>query len=188
MDKRFFYAIGFNQHTIDCIGQIIEKMRAADVHGRFARPENLHLTLQFIGDVDAALLSPLSAVLNNAADQQQPFYLSSGELGTFGRRQDILWQGIMPEPALDYLHSRLTTYLKQAGLPHENRVFRPHITLARQAKISLEQIEEISNSLPAWRQPVTEIHLMESLNKAGRRCYETIDRAVFITDHEEENT
>lgn len=93
-------------------------------------PERLHLTLHFIGDVEAARVQALQRAL---AVRFAPFLLSLD--GACAR----LWPGgiavlelAAPEP-LQRLHERLGQALRASGLPPEARTFRPHVTLARKA-------------------------------------------------------
>ncbi|WP_157991454.1 RNA 2',3'-cyclic phosphodiesterase [Caldimonas tepidiphila] len=93
------------------------------------RPERLHMTLHFLGELPRALLPALAAALPPA---QAPFGMLLA--------QPVLWRGglavlLAPEApaALVELHSRLAAALHALGLPTETRPFAPHVTLARRA-------------------------------------------------------
>lgn len=93
------------------------------------RPERLHMTLHFLGDVQRALLPGLAAALPPAP---APFEMRLA--------QPVLWRGglavlLVPEapPVLIELHARLAAALHAMGLPTETRPFAPHVTLARRA-------------------------------------------------------
>ena len=109
-----------------------EKMCIRDraLAGRPVSKDNHHLTLAFIGESNA--VEELSHCLDIAAGE--PFQLIAAQLGAFHRSGgDIIWLGIKPQPELFALHGRLTTALKAAGFAVENRPFKPHLTLLRQA-------------------------------------------------------
>lgn len=96
-------------------------------------PEDLHLTLHFIGDADAG------AVGAALEDVRVPgFALEVAGLGQFrmrdGRR--ILWAGVVPEPRLIGLHRRVGGALARTGFEPETRPYVPHVTLARVRRVS----------------------------------------------------
>ena len=94
--------------------------------GSFPPPENLHLTLAFIGETDRleevkSALAPLTG--------SGPVCLEAG--GPLGRFGDLWWAGIRGGPALAALASAVQTALRQAGFPIERRAWKPHVTLVR---------------------------------------------------------
>jgi len=100
---------------------------------RTTRAERLHLTLHFIGNVDASRLEALGVSL---AVPFEPFEM------TFDRFE--VWRGgiaaliaTRPPAELLALHARLAATLRDEGLPVEERPYRPHVTLARQARGAL---------------------------------------------------
>ena len=105
---------------------------ASRMHGRAIPPENIHLTLAFIG---AWPLSGLAALANVGADLVAPAMdIMLDTLGSF-RRAGIAWIGIvMPPPELTLLASSLATALAAANVPLEARRFHPHLTLARKCR------------------------------------------------------
>lgn len=109
---------------------------AADAKGvRWVEPENLHLTLAFLGEVDQRSL-PLveDAVYAATEGESSPLRLSAQGLGGFPdeRSARVLWAGVDGEvPRLLALRKRLVAELRSAGFEVDSRRFRPHITLAR---------------------------------------------------------
>ena len=100
---------------------------------RVVRPELLHLTVRFLGEVDEARVEPLQAVL---AEQVPPMEvaLALGAAGTFGpaARTGAVWLGVDGDlDRLRALATRVEAALADAGLPDERREPRPHLTLAR---------------------------------------------------------
>lgn len=95
------------------------------------RPESLHLTLRFIGNVDEGMGRDIAAALGEVAAPR--FDLVLDHLGQFGRgdRVDTLWVGIRPAPPLARLQGKIETALIRLGLEPESRKFHPHVTLAR---------------------------------------------------------
>lgn len=98
----------------------------------WTRPDQLHLTLRFLGDVPTAELDPLLARLESV--KVAPFILPIEGVGTFppNRPPRILWAGVgKGHPRLFQLRQRLDDTLLACGLPLDVRTFHPHATLAR---------------------------------------------------------
>ena len=98
---------------------------------RWVDPENLHLTLRFVGEVDEGVAEDLASAL--AGLRALAFPLELVGIGHFEKRgrPSALWVGVAPNPALDRLYHRVEATARRAGLPLEGRKFMPHITLAR---------------------------------------------------------
>lgn len=107
-------------------------MLQAGVPGaRWIRPENLHVTLRFIGEVDEGIAADLDAALGRAT--APGFELRLGGVGHFGpaRKPHSLWAGVERCEALQFLHDKIDRAVVAAGLQPDDRKFRPHVTLAR---------------------------------------------------------
>lgn len=97
--------------------------------GRAMRMETLHLTLAFLGPVDAALADELAAATPER--RLTPEDMTLDRYGVFGR-QRILWAGPGDTPAgLQATHDELWLWLSGFGLAAPPQPFRPHVTLLR---------------------------------------------------------
>lgn len=98
---------------------------------RWHLPEELHLTLRFLGEVDGLVYRDADAALAEIAGD--PFELTLSGVGHFPLRGEprTLWVGVAPCPELVALRRRVDRAMVQAGLPPERRKFSPHVTLAR---------------------------------------------------------
>ena len=136
--------------------------------GRPISPNNLHMTLEFLGNVDPAQVAGASAAA--ARVSAAGFRLALDAVGHW-RRSRILWLGpAEPAPLLLALQASLHARLDAAGLRLEDRPFRPHVTLARRAKArSLQAIIPI-----AW--DVREFVLVESLPGPEGVRYQVVER------------
>lgn len=99
----------------------------------WVKPENIHLTVKFLGDVEERRIPDIFAALEKAADGIRPFTLRAAGVGTFpkGTAPRVLWVGINGCPELKKLHSGIEEALKALGFPEEERDFSPHLTLCR---------------------------------------------------------
>lgn len=106
------------------------------VEGRFLPRNTYHLTLAFLGEVDEREVSAAIAAIDAACENAAPVPLGSDGLGKFGRANDAtLWMGIAPAPALMSLSARAREELAARDVPFDAKPFKPHITLARRARI-----------------------------------------------------
>lgn len=99
---------------------------------KWVKPEQLHLTLRFIGDADDKTAERIRTAL--AAIHAPPLELRVARVGTFPppqRPPKILWAGVATEPALLELQRQVDLAVNQLGFKPESRKWSPHITLAR---------------------------------------------------------
>lgn len=102
-------------------------------HTAWARPESMHLTLKFIGEIDDRLAVEAASRLAAAAAGVAPFTLSVEGVGGFPnqRAPRVVWAGIAGSGALDALKGRVEDALSSVGIPREERPYSPHLTLCR---------------------------------------------------------
>ena len=111
---------------------------AARRGGRAPREDNLHVTLAFLGDVNADRIAGLEAIGATCASACAPFPVTLVALG--GASHGIAW--LAPRsvpPSLAALHVALTGALEREGFPVERRRYRPHVTLARHCTLPVRR-------------------------------------------------
>jgi 2'-5' RNA ligase len=98
---------------------------------RWVPPENYHLTLRFIGDIQGHVARDVDDAL--LAIRARGFALTLTGMGTFakGGISNALWVGVERTQSLDHLRNKIETALQRCGLEPERRKFQPHVTLAR---------------------------------------------------------
>lgn len=106
---------------------------------KWVRPENIHLSVKFLGDVDESRESELRSALQRAAGgrfEPRPLTLQISGFGVFPdyHRPHVLWAGVTPDPALELLQHGVEQAFEPLGFPAEARAFRPHVTLARASR------------------------------------------------------
>jgi RNA 2',3'-cyclic 3'-phosphodiesterase len=112
------------------IAERLNMLRSGLSGARWIDPENYHLTLRFIGDVDGATARDFTNALGNI--DIPPFELWLDGLGSFGgNKPRALFANIAPSDDLDSLRRANERAAREAGLPPEGRNFKPHVTLAR---------------------------------------------------------
>ena len=151
-------------------------------HIRWVRPEGIHVTLKFMGDIPVATAENILEVLPAVTAGFSPFELAISGLGAFPnlRRPRVLWAGLTGElKRLSELQAAVDDAVGKLGLPKEQRPFSPHLTLGRVRREvtdgHLRKIEEVMSAAePPAASPWTAgtVNLMRTeLDPAGSRHY-----------------
>lgn len=114
--------------------EIAQEMAPLDPNVRWADPDQMHLTLKFLGDVDEVEISEVCAAAAKVADQFTPFSLVCAGVGAFPtvERVRTIWLGVVQgEAELVALNESLDETLAPLRFPRETRRFHPHVTLGR---------------------------------------------------------
>src|SRR5258706_3727852 len=133
---RLFIAIELPSNVRRKLKDRIDHLRDAipEARASWAREENLHLTLKFLGDTTLTSVERLSQATQRAASAVAPFEMIIGTSGAFppNGQPRVLWIGIEdPAGELAVLHEVLEDQCVQAGFARENRPYHPHLTIAR---------------------------------------------------------
>jgi 2'-5' RNA ligase len=145
------------------------------------RPEGVHITVKFLGEVQERSLPAVKMALNEAVTRNQPFNLEFSNLGMFGGREGlrIMWVGIAGDVLrLEALVRDVNTALAVVGFEPEKRPFRPHLTLGRvRDEIPTRQRAEIEVAVGkldippcSWR--TSQVSLMRSRLLPGGARYD----------------
>jgi 2'-5' RNA ligase len=136
MSLRLFVAVWPDADTRRQLAGVLERLRQPDADVKWVPPENLHLTLRFLGDMDAERVPDLQECLARAVAPAAPFAVRYEELGTFPPRgaARVIWAGVA-EGAREL--AALAVRVEKALLAGrflsspEKRPFRAHLTLGR---------------------------------------------------------
>lgn len=179
---RAFVAVGLDEATRGGIGALVEQLRPLCRAVAWVPPENLHLTLKFLGEQGEARLADAAHALEEAALAQPAFAAHLHGLGAFpGMEQArILWVGLA-EGALEAraLQARVEVAFEARGFPRESRPWHPHLTIGRvfdprrwrrEASPALREAIARASGRGFGRLHVARVMLMRSdLSRAGAR-------------------
>jgi 2'-5' RNA ligase len=132
---RSFLALDPPEEILQEIGMVqkrLQKLLYGDI--RWVRPEGIHLTLKFFGDIAENDVANIAAVVERAVEGVEPFALAISGAGVFPdqRRPRVLWLGMNGDVArLLIFQKELERSLQGIGFAPEERPFRPHLTLGR---------------------------------------------------------
>jgi 2'-5' RNA ligase len=131
---RLFVAADLPAEVRVRLGEIQDRLRPAAPSVRWVRPEGIHLTLKFLGEVAAVRRPGLEAALAGPAMGGTPFHLEASGVGLFPERgaPRIVWVGIRGEvETAAALRRAIDGATQPLGFEPEGREFRPHLTLGR---------------------------------------------------------
>ncbi len=171
---RLFIGILFDERTIQAL---VEQQRAVmqlSRSGNFTYKNNLHLTLEFIGNCSLEDIKSLISIIETI--QIPPFSLTFTHVGKFSRNNsDIWWVGIEQSKNLKILYRSLHEQLLENNFHVDNRTYAPHITLGRNIKIDkTKEYNKLTTLKHPWSTTVEAIHLMESTHVGGKLTYLSI--------------
>ncbi|WP_216831841.1 RNA 2',3'-cyclic phosphodiesterase [Alkalihalobacterium elongatum] len=154
---------------------------------KWIHPQDLHITLVFLGHVEKAQLIALGEQIDKTIKNYHSFTITLNELNTFGdlNRPRIFWAGVEKPEQLMKLQMDIAQTCVNVGLDIEKRPYRPHITLARRWKANGMYTPALANELftaeyqRSWE--VEKIHLYQS-HPGKSPMYEPIQTFFLSTN------
>lgn len=186
---RTFVAVDSNSSVQSEAERVIAELQAQDAGVRWMAPENIHLTLKFLGDVDDRELHLVCRRTADVAASTHVFSVGCRSLGAFpsNARPNTIWIGVDDsQNQLRALQSRLETELAEIGFPVERRPFKPHITLGRVSSRrtphpELAQIIAVSRESEFGVLQVDELVVYSSELRRGGPVYTVIGRCPLAS-------
>jgi 2'-5' RNA ligase len=172
---RLFLAIDLPDALRREIGELQERLRPVLGGWRWVRPEGIHLTLRFLGEVSPADDARHREAWRRAAGESPAVGFTVGGLGVFPPRSSprVLWIGVestRPPDGLGVLAASLEAAARAEGFPEETRPFRPHLTLARAERRGRPRRPEPERTARLGDVEASEVVLFESrLGPRGAR-------------------
>ena len=183
---RTFIAVNIPVDIKQNLQEEIDRLRAL-IRGenvRWVRPEGIHLTLKFLGEISDSSLGEIHQALEREIDKHPTCTLCVGGFGCFPNRRSprVLWIGITEDKGtLAQVQSSIHEKLVPLGFEKEERPFHPHLTLGRVrrnvSKSDLNQLQDAVNEFVVGqigKFEVREIHLIESILKPSGAEYSTL--------------
>jgi RNA 2',3'-cyclic 3'-phosphodiesterase len=117
---------------------------------RWADPDDLHLTLRFVGDIEKPQAREFADNLETI--DVDAFELRLAGLGVFGGNEPrSIWTGVETSAPLEALARANDRAARAAGLPPDGRQFKPHVTLARVKHASADEVARVLQRIGAFR-------------------------------------
>ena len=184
---RLFIAIEIPAEIKREISNVQERLRGAGADASWTKPDGIHLTMKFLGEVPEAKVPDIMQGLRQAAQSEGPLRLEMKGIGAFPNTKNarIVWIGLAGNiEQLMRLQGAIEDAMAGLGMPREERIFTPHLTLGRIRNIrsrsawlaAFEKLKDIG--LPGFDAAV--LSLMKSELKPSGAEYTALGRVEFI--------
>lgn len=184
---RLFVALDLREEVRETMRELIASLKPKAKNARWVRPEGMHLTLKFIGHVDAAKVESIRVALINV-HSSQPVDMHFRSVGFFpnDKRPRVVWCGIEASPNLAQLAAQIECVLEPLGIERESRDFTAHLTLARfnppGRADELVRAADALKSRDFGSACETEFHLFESTTKPSGAEYKKLASYPFLKE------
>ncbi len=178
MKKRIFIAINLPDNVKNILLSNRRRWKHLDI--RWTNPENLHITIEFLGEVDRWELDKILAAVKCAVLETEPFdlYLDKIVLGPNSVQASMFWATMGQHSSIIKLKNLVQKNLELYGFAGEKREFNSHITLAR-ARGNQLRGKRTNISLGNIRVRVEGVEVMESQLHPGGSKYKTAESFKF---------
>lgn len=183
MSIRAFIAISLTKEIQDKILKIQEQLRRSNADVKWVEPENIHLTLKFLGNVEEKKIEKIKGILEKISEEYEKFSMELLKIGAFPKLSNprVIWIGIEKgKEKLQKTFSDLEEGLNKVGFKKEEREFSAHITIGR-VKSPLNRsklLEEIKRTnFERMNLLVTKISLFKSTLTPKGPIYESLYEA-----------
>jgi len=187
---RTFIAIELGKEIRERIAILVRRLEKASVQVRWVRPENLHLTLSFLGDVNERQLADVCQAASDATSRMAPFEIDSFGAGAFPsiEKPRTIWGGFdAGGEQVTELHHDIEHELGERRIRTEGRRFHPHITIGRirDAGDGVTKLSELiakNDEFPIGTFTVSEVIIFSSQLRREGPEYQVIGRAKLHGD------
>lgn len=193
---RTFIAIELSQEIRNSLNRLQDRLKrqVPPRSVRWVRPEAIHLTLKFLGDVPGPRMASISQAVETACHGLDRFTLELVGLGCFPnpRRPRVVWVGVRePTGTLPRLQKAVESELAGLGFEPENRPFSPHLTLGRvQRKVSRSDRQRLGELIAGsdvgvvGRMTVPSVNVMRSDLRPSGAVYAALARVPLGRGHD----
>jgi len=171
---RLFIAALLPQEIQRLLSIYMSTLKQAVDSVKWEKPEKLHVTLKFLGNVDQSRIEEISSLLARNTQNCASFQLSTTLFGAFPnlRNPKVLYAGLSQNKVMAEFQSTIEGSLSELGFENDNRKFMPHITLGRvKKKIVLHNIPILEKK----KFNITEIGLIRSELRPEGSVYTSVE-------------
>lgn len=180
---RTFIAIAIPGDVRAKIAELQFTLKNAGGHVSWPKPENIHLTLKFLGDTDENLINEISNQLNQSVKSISQFKIAIKGVGAFPNLKypRVIWIGAESEgDQIRHLVSDIEDRIADLGFKKESRPFSAHLTLGRVKEVKgiepiIERLQQTDN-FEAGSFPVEEVRLIKSELHPTGAIYTTLKK------------
>jgi len=165
---RVFIAVKLPDHVIRRLSETQQDLKNRGLRIKWTRPENIHLTLKFLGDIHPDAVGPVCHVIEASVKEFGPIKLCARGVGVFPtiRRTRVLWAGISGQlDLLEKLHKAIDAGLDCLGFAKDERRFTGHLTLGRfKGHPASEQMIVLVDMMKTYADMVSDEFLVDAVH------------------------
>jgi 2'-5' RNA ligase len=115
------------------IKEVLSEIKKTGINAKFVEPENIHLTLKFLGDTDQSLINKIIEAIEKSVENISPFEIKFKNIGVFPNLHyiKVVWLGVENIEILKQIAENIDEKLNKIGFKKEKREFSAHLTVAR---------------------------------------------------------
>jgi RNA 2',3'-cyclic 3'-phosphodiesterase len=179
---RCFIAVPLSPPASSVARRLVTQLQQQVPNVKWMRPEEMHITVKFLGELDNRDLLRVGEELRRACAEVEPFSASLEGLGTFPKNKTprVIWAGVQGgREYFEQLYHQLDQALVELGVPQEGKAYTPHLTLGRVGKgVDMDLLmRSLQRAAPEMKGTfeVDEVVLFTSLREKGGFIHEPID-------------
>ncbi len=184
---RTFIAVDISAPVRTRAGSLIDRLAVTSARVNWVAPENMHLTIKFLGDQTDEQLAAVCQAVGTAATSVPPFDFECHGAGAFPSvsRPRTIWIGVRSgNEGFARLHQAIERELEQIGIAKDHRAFHPHLTIGRvrsggAAQIELGKLIERQHDYEVGVSDVDEVIVFASKLERTGPTYQVVARAAL---------
>lgn len=171
---RLFIALNFKIEVKAKINEVINKVKSNSIQGKFVDQEHIHLTLEFLGEIQNNRLDLIKEIMNEL--EFDAFTLNLTNMGFFKKSEgNIYWLGIEDNDTLFNIYNKLHQSLIYKGFELEDREYKPHITIGRKVKLKDSfNPNELEDYVGKIKININKVDLMKSEFSNGKLIHSVV--------------
>jgi len=190
MEKiRIFIAIELPQDIKENLQSLQEELKKANADVKWVKPENIHLTLKFLGYVPASQIPEIIQELKSGLDGFGTFSVEIAKLGSFPEKGKprVIWTGVNSgSENIVRLQNKVEDFLKKFNFPIEERKYTPHLTIGRVRGLQniklLQDLIGTRNNVQFGNMNVENVSIIRSDLKPEGPVYTTLGKIFIVKE------
>lgn len=188
---RTFIAIELPSKIKESLANVQNKLKATGADVKWVEPQNIHLTLKFLGEIDDKKLSRIAEIMNEIVENNNPFDIRISSIGAFPKIDfpRVIWVGVEKgNKETKEIAKALEDKICEVGIPKEDRTFSSHITIGRTRSTlnRIKLVQELKNLAIGFEKDnldfsVTKITLFKSTLTPKGPLYEALKETNLKT-------
>jgi len=131
--KKFRGFIAIDIGSFSKLVELENEIKNSGAHTKLVEPENIHITLKFLGDTNEEYINKIEEIINNSVKDIEPFEIKLKGMGVFPNQNyiKVIWIGVENGEPIGLIANKIDEGLSKIGFIKEKRGFSAHLTIGR---------------------------------------------------------